>query len=187
MKENRNFIILLLLISSALFMVNLDVVFVNIMEARNFITAREMIIDGNWVFTTMNAEPRYEKPPLPTWLTAFSMLTFGMKSLFFLRLPAAIMGVIIVIFSYKLLDKITQNKFLSFIAGLITATSFYIIMSSRDGQWDIFAHAFMLVSIYYFYMLCTHSKKLWRYTILGALFFGFSFLKIGRASCRERV
>jgi len=182
MKENRNFIILLLLISSALFMVNLDVVFVNIMEARNFITAREMVVDGNWIFTTMNAEPRYEKPPLPTWLTAVSMFIFGMKSLFFLRLPAALMGVLIVIFSYKFLDKVTQNKFLSFVAGLITATSFYIIMSARDGQWDIFTHAFMLVSIYYFYMICTHSQKLWRYTILSALFFGFSFLSKGPVS-----
>lgn len=44
---------------------------VSIMEARNFITAREMITDGNWLLTTMNGLPRYEKPPLPTWLTGF--------------------------------------------------------------------------------------------------------------------
>ncbi|HNQ27790.1 MAG TPA: glycosyltransferase, partial [Aquaticitalea sp.] len=41
---------------------------VSIMEARNFITAREMVDDGNWLLTTMNGEARYEKPPLPTWL-----------------------------------------------------------------------------------------------------------------------
>lgn len=182
MKENKNYIILLLLISSALFMVNLDMVFVNIMEARNFITAREMVVDGNWIFTTMNAEPRYEKPPLPTWLTAVSMYAFGMKSLFFLRLPAALMGVLVVLFGYKLLSRITQNHFLSFISALVAATSFYIMMSARDAQWDIFTHAFMLVSIYYFYMMCTHSQKLWRYTILSALFFGFSFLSKGPVS-----
>ena len=50
----------------------IDNLAVSIMEARNFITAREMITDGNWLLTTMNGEARYEKPPLPTWLTAIS-------------------------------------------------------------------------------------------------------------------
>jgi len=50
---------------------------VPIMEARNFITAREMITDGNWILTTMNGGPRYEKPPLPTWITAVFGLLFG--------------------------------------------------------------------------------------------------------------
>ncbi|NND50776.1 MAG: glycosyltransferase, partial [Flavobacteriaceae bacterium] len=41
---------------------------VTIMEARNFITAREMLSDDNWVLTTMNGEPRYQKPPFPSWM-----------------------------------------------------------------------------------------------------------------------
>lgn len=55
-----------------MFIFNLDVLDVTIMEARNFITAREMTLDGNWLLTTMNGEPRYQKPPLPTWLAAIS-------------------------------------------------------------------------------------------------------------------
>ena len=35
------------------------------MEARNFIVAREMLTEGNWLLTTMNDVPRYEKPPFP--------------------------------------------------------------------------------------------------------------------------
>jgi len=89
------------MICIAIFFVNLDAVMINIMEARNFTTAREMINLDNWIFTTINNEPRYEKPPLPTWLTAISMHLFGMKNLFALRLPAAIMGSITVIFVYK--------------------------------------------------------------------------------------
>ena len=72
-KLEKNHILLLVLTSLSIFFVNLDAIYINIMEARNFITAREMITDGNWIFTTLNAEPRYQKPPLPTWLTAFSM------------------------------------------------------------------------------------------------------------------
>ena len=48
------------------FVAHLQVLLINIMEARNFITAREMIVDGNWLLTTINGEPRYQKPPLPT-------------------------------------------------------------------------------------------------------------------------
>ncbi len=66
---------------------NLDTINVTIMEARNFITAREMVNEGNWILTTLNGEPRYQKPPLPTWITAvFGYLT-GFKSVFPLLLP----------------------------------------------------------------------------------------------------
>ena len=68
------------LVCMAIFFPHLSVVEVNIMEARNFITAREMLEYGNWIHTTMNLEPRYEKPPLPTWLTAFSAAVFGLKN-----------------------------------------------------------------------------------------------------------
>ena len=59
------------------------------MEARNFITARDMVTDGNRILTTMNGFPRYEKPPLPTWLVAISGMSFGFKDLWALCLPSA--------------------------------------------------------------------------------------------------
>ena len=74
------------LIAILMFAFNMDVLEVTIMEARNFITAREMINDNNWLLTTMNGEPRYQKPPLPTWLAAISAMTFGIKSLYAMRL-----------------------------------------------------------------------------------------------------
>ena len=54
---------------------------VTIMEARNLVTAREMVQDGNWLLTTMNGLPRYQKPPLPTWITAIFGFIFGFKHL----------------------------------------------------------------------------------------------------------
>ena len=98
MKRVTN-LVAIALVCLAIFLPHLDVVEVNIMEARNFITAREMLEYGNWIHTTMNLEPRYEKPPLPTWLTAFSASVFGVKSLFGLRLPAVI-SVIFLIFTF---------------------------------------------------------------------------------------
>ncbi|MEZ4778611.1 MAG: glycosyltransferase family 39 protein [Flavobacteriaceae bacterium] len=163
-------------------MANLDAIFVNIMEARNFITAREMVVDGHWLLTTMNGEPRYAKPPLPTWLTALSALIFGFKNVFFLRLPAAIMGIVLVLTSFKLLKKLTQNTQYAFISGLVMATSFYIVTAGRDANWDIFTHSFMIVSIYFLFHLFTTEEKKYRNALLAALFFGCSFMSKGPVS-----
>ena len=85
------------IIAIIMFAFNMDVLEVTIMEARNFITAREMLTDGNWLLTTMNGEPRYQKPPLPTWLAAISASAFGVKSLYAMRLPGFIMVIVLAI------------------------------------------------------------------------------------------
>lgn len=182
MKIKHKEILLLFVGSILVFFVNLDAIFINIMEARNFITAREMLVDGNWIFTTMNDMPRYQKPPLPTWLTAFSGAIFGLDSLFGLRLPAAIMGTTGVLITYAISIKITSEKKFAFLAGLIALTSFYIIFSSRDGQWDIFTHAFMLVSIYFIIKLFTENEKHYLSAVFIGFFLGFSFLSKGPVS-----
>lgn len=182
MKLENKYLVLLVLVGIAVFFVNLDAIYINIMEARNFITAREMLNDNNWIFTTMNAEPRYEKPPLPTWLTAISMSVFGMESLFGLRLPSAIMGLILVVFIYKFLLKITKNIELSFLAGIIATTSFYIVFSSRDGQWDIYTHSFMMLAIFFLYKLYNTTKNWYLLATISGLFIGCSILSKGPVS-----
>jgi 4-amino-4-deoxy-L-arabinose transferase-like glycosyltransferase len=168
--------------SAVIFGANLDALIVNIMEARNFISAREMLHDGNWLLTTLNAEPRYQKPPLPTWLTAISGAVFGLKNIAALRLPAAILGLVTVVFSYKTALKLSENKTYAFISGLVLATSFYIVASGRDGQWDIFTHGFMMVCIYHLYLFFTQEDKKYQHVLLGAVFFGCSFLSKGPVS-----
>jgi len=182
MKLKDNYLLLLCFICIAIFFVNLDAIMINIMEARNFTTAREMINLDHWVFTTLNNEPRYEKPPLPTWLTAISMLLFGMKSLFALRLPAAIMGSLTVIFIYKLGLKFTAHRKYAFIAGLIAASSFYILYSGRDGQWDIHTHAWMMMSIYGMYRIFTDEGNKYTNGLIAGLLLGCSFLSKGPVS-----
>jgi len=177
-----NYILLLILACFAIYFVNLDAIYVNIMEARNFISAREMIQKNNWLLPTLNDEARYQKPPLPTWITAFSGLLFGIKNLVALRLPAAIMALFLVVISYKFLSRLTNNYKYAFISSLVLSTSFYIVLAGRDGQWDIFTHAFMMGCIYYLYQLFTTKKNKFRLAIIAALFFGMSFLSKGPVS-----
>ncbi|RMA57923.1 glycosyltransferase family 39 protein [Ulvibacter antarcticus] len=179
---NKNHLLLLLLTCVAIFFVNLDALPVNIMEARNFTTAREMLQDGHWLLTTLNGEARYQKPPMPTWLTAFSAAIFGIKSVAAMRLPAALITLILVLVSYKLSEKITQNKSYAFISSLVLATSFYIVASGRDGQWDIYTHGFMMVCIFQLYLLFSQEKRKYLHALLAAVFFGCSFLSKGPVS-----
>lgn len=180
--QEKNYIWILAIVCAFIFFTNLDVLYPNIMEARNFITAREMVSDGNWLLTTMNGEPRYEKPPLPTWLAAISGIIFGFKSLAGLRIPSAIITLILVLFSYRFGVYFLKDKKQAFINALILATSFYIIFAGRNGTWDIFAHGFMIIGIYYIFQFFSEENHIWRNSLLAGIFIGLSFMSKGPVS-----
>lgn len=152
------------------------------MEARNFITAREMVTDDNWLLTTMNGEPRYEKPPLPTWLAAVAGMLFSFDNLTALRIPSAIITLILVLFSYRLGVYFLKDKKQAFISSLVLATSFYVVFAGRNGTWDIFAHSFMMIGIYYIFQFFSSDEKIWRNALLAGTFIGISFMSKGPVS-----
>ncbi|MEO6348671.1 MAG: glycosyltransferase [Aquaticitalea sp.] len=161
---------------------SIDSVPVSVMEARNFITAREMITDGNWLLTTMNGEARYEKPPLPTWITALFGLVFGLKSLAALRFPAIIFIAIIGIFTFLLSKKLLSEVKHSFINALIVITSFYVIGITLEAPWDIFTHGFMLIAIYHLFHLFQDENTFGKHAVLSGIFIGCSILCKGPIS-----
>jgi 4-amino-4-deoxy-L-arabinose transferase-like glycosyltransferase len=166
----------------SMLLLHLDVPNVTIMEARNFITAREMIEDNNWLLTTMNGEPRYQKPPLPTWITAISGILFGANNLFALRLPAALMILFLGYSAYFLSIKLDIPKKNSLVNALILISSFYVIAIISEAPWDIYAHGFMLAGLYFLFLFFEHRQGLWKNAALSALFIGFSILSKGPVS-----
>lgn len=175
-------ILLLTLVVTFMLIINLSVPSVTIMEARNFITAKEMVTDNHWLLTTMNGEARYEKPPLPTWLSAISGLIFGISNVFALRLPAAFMVLFLGAFLYKLSLKLTFSTQHSLLNGLIVITSFYVFAIINEAPWDIYTHGFMLAGIYYLFLVLEEKKHTWKNSILSAIFIGFSILSKGPIS-----
>ncbi len=168
-----------ILLTGVMIFMNLHVIQVGIMEARFFITAREMTSMGHWLLTTMNDIPRYEKPPLPTWLAALSGMLFGMENVYFLRIPAALMAIGLSLVMYFFSLRLTADKKLSLVNALILLTSFYIIVIIFEAPVDIFAHGFMLAGIYFFFLFFTENNNLWRNALVAALFTGFSILSKG--------
>lgn len=155
---------------------------VTIMEARNFITAREMIDDGNWLLTTMNGEPRYQKPPLPTWLTAICGWLFGWKQTVLIRLPGIAMVAVTGIIAFLFSKEIIKEKRLSFLIGLITITSLYVFAIVIEAPWDIFTHGFMYFGIFHLFQLLTKLKNYWKHTLLAGVGIGLSILCKGPIS-----
>ena len=183
----KNFIskhpVLILSIAVLLMLVpSLNVPNLTIMEARNFITAKEMLEDGNWLLTTMNGEPRYQKPPLPTWFSAISGSVFGLKTLFGLRLPAVLMVLILGIFSFKFSEKLSLTRNHSFNNALILITSFYVVGIINEAPWDIYAHTFMLIGLYYLYQFLQQKNTNWKVIIISSIFIGFSIMSKGPVS-----
>src|SRR5690554_3578339 len=114
----------------------LHLVPVSIMEARNFITAREMVTDGNWLLTTMNGMPRYEKPPLPTWLSAIAGHLGGLDNLWAMRLPSVMMIMVISVVVFFFSKALKLSLWLCGINSFITATSFYVTAIIFEAPWD---------------------------------------------------
>ena len=154
---------------------------VGIMEARNFQTANEIIENDNWLLPTLNDEPRYQKPPLPTWLTALSVLLFNSKAVIFYRIPAILFLFIIGLTSYFFSIGINFNKSESIINGLITVSSIYIIAIIFEAPWDIFAHGFMFIAIYYLFNSFKNSFTKSHNILIGILI-GLSIMSKGPIS-----
>lgn len=174
--------IILFVVAGLLLLTNLDKIEVNIMEARNFISAREMVQNKEYLLTTLNNEPRYQKPPLPTWLTAIAGSLSGFESLSVLRLPVVAMTFLLVFIFYYFSKLIGLSAEHSFNNALILITSFYIFFAGRDNQWDMYTHSFMMVCIVFLWKLLKEDSNALLNSILGGIFFGFSFLSKGPIS-----
>lgn len=173
----------LLLIGSLSFFVNIGSLEPSIMEARNFITAREMIENDTWLLPTMNGEYRLAKPPLPTWITALAGLMAGdIYNETALRIPAAVMALLMIFFVYGLTGELTKDKSIPFLAAGVLSTSFYLMFMARQGTWDIYCHSFMVGAIWA--MTAGWKRKGTAYgefTLAGVLL-GLSFMSKGPVS-----
>jgi 4-amino-4-deoxy-L-arabinose transferase-like glycosyltransferase len=178
----HNYTFWLFIVACLMLFPHLDVIEVNIMEARNFITAREMATNNHWILTTLNDLPRYEKPPLPTWLTAISGIIFGFDSIYGMRIPVVLITLLLVFGVYKFSEKLGLSKQQSFHNGLILITSFYIYFAGRDNQWDMYTHSFMVICILFLWNLLNESKQQLFNALMAGLFFGLSFLSKGPIS-----
>lgn len=126
-----------------------DLVPVNVMEARNFIAAREIVAGGSWLLPTMNGELRIAKPPLPTWITAVFMQSAGTDvNLIVNRIPSGLAALFLAFFTYLIVRRITGTRETALTSLLLLSTSYMFMLSARKNAWDIFSIAFMTGAVW---------------------------------------
>lgn len=170
-KQERKYLIILAFISIVAFFSNLWVRPADLMEARNFITAREMIQNDNYIIPTLNDFLRFEKPPLPTWFTAFVMNISGnVKDEYILRIPVALCGILFIYLLYYFVKITTENKLQSFITAFIGSTTFMIIKIGNENTWDLYTYVFAFGAILFF-IKGLKKEKLIDFFITGIFLF----------------
>lgn len=180
MTLNRN-IFIIIIVGLVAFCINNSYIVPDIMESRNLITAREMVTEGNWIVPTMNDELRLEKPPLPTWISALTIMAVGDSWNAFRFIPG-LMGILILIYVYLLAKRMTGKEEYALASSLILATCYNFVLASRTVTWDIYCHAFMMMSIYYQYRLYSEERGSWKNATLAGIGLGLSILSKGPVS-----
>lgn len=182
MKSEKYFTIITILFLISTFWVNNDVLFVDIMESRNIITAREMVYDGNWVMTTMNGEPRLEKPPLPTWIAAISEMT-SPGDIALQRAWAGVAAMLLVVFFHKLGKVLFGDRRVAVVASLVLCTSYSMILMGRTASWDIWCHCFMLGAIWQMVVALRDTNNTrWGSWVMAGVLTGLSVMSKGPVS-----
>lgn len=169
------------LFSALLFFFNLDALTISIMEARNFLVAREMVTEGHWLLTTMNDLPRYEKPPLPAWITAPFIAAFGTETLWAYRLPTSLVSTAGVYALFFLVRRMGAGRNVALYAALVLATSFYYVVIRFEAPSDMYTHVCMLIAVYFWSGL-DRARNVAAPLLLGAAAFGLSVLAKGPVS-----
>jgi 4-amino-4-deoxy-L-arabinose transferase-like glycosyltransferase len=179
---------LVALVCAFSFFVHLGRAEVNLMEARNFVAAREMAAGGSWLIPTMNGALRLAKPPLPTWAVAgVIQLTRQPANPALLRLPAAIMSTLLVFFFWGLLRELTRQQpgeaeapgRTAWLGGLVLASSLLMITVGREGHWDIFANSLLVGTLWALARAWNTTTGSGWWFALGGLLLGGAILSKG--------
>ena len=153
-----------------------DVPVRNVMEARNFKAAEEIVESGNWLIPTLNGEPRIRKPPLPTWFVALMGRVAGTRNLFWLRLPNVLMALFLLFALFLLVKDIYGDRAATF-ALMIGATCGKFAGEIQIARWDMFVCAFAFSGLWCSWRLATRKKM--GYFVLACLSWGAAYLSKG--------
>ncbi len=127
---------LVALFSLSLLLINIGGVVLSRHEVLAAQPAREMLSDGHWIVPTIAGEYRVNKPPTMAWFIATSMAIFQSKSEWVARLPAVLSGVLTCVLVASMTAQHLGRR-TGLIAGLLTATSFFVLLQARLSEADM--------------------------------------------------
>ena len=136
---------------------------------------REMVESGNYVSTTLNGEPRYDKPILTYYFQAVGVAILGWNEWglrFHSALAAALWVLVVWGFARREWDETT-----GWAAGMITATSLWVMVMGRAATADALLNLFLALTLFDLYRFWKQNRKAPLYRVF--LWAGLGFLTKG--------
>ncbi len=147
-------------------------------EGRYSEIPREMIERGDFVTPMLNYVKYFEKPPLHYWLNALSMSIFG-ETEFAVRFPGALSGLLTVLFTYHVGQKLFGRRE-GLMAALILGSSSGFLLQGRTNLTDMTLTFCMSASIGCFLLASRPDERnKGRYYYLFYLFAALAVLAKG--------
>ena len=145
-------------------------------ESRQATNSLEMLLSGNWLYTTFNGQPDFynTKPPLLIWLQTLSTALFGYSE-WSIRLPSALAGLATGLLLYAFVRRETKNEWAAMLAGisLMAAPGWIDEHVVRSGDYDALLSLWLTASWIAFYRFDQHGTS-----SAARAFLLFSFLAV---------
>jgi len=149
--NNKNFQVYFLIFISLLITLGrqLDTGITNFDDAFYAQKAKEIYDSGDFWIVTLAGNPDFANTPLPFWLMALAYSIFGVSS-FSAVFPSALLGMGIVILTYRLADHLYKDSWVAFASSLILIFPGIFIDSARRAMVDIHLAFFVTLAIFAF-------------------------------------
>ena len=132
---------------------------------------REMVESGNYVSTTLNGEPRYDKPILTYYVQAVGVAILGWNEAG-LRLHSAMAATLWVLLVWGFARREWDDT-TGWVAGIITATSLWVMVIGRAATADALLNLFLALSLFDLFRFWKERRRapLYRVFLWSALGF----------------
>ncbi|MBU1690437.1 MAG: glycosyltransferase family 39 protein [Gammaproteobacteria bacterium] len=130
-----------------------------------------MLASGNFLSTTLNGEPRYDKPILIYWLQAASASLFGINEFAF-RLPSALAGSGWVAFTYLFVRRVAGAR-QALAAGIITSSALAVSIIVKVATADALLNLLISATLFSAYLFLRFREQKYLYLAFAAMGLGF--------------
>lgn len=137
-------------------------------ESNYAVTAKEMVLSGDWISPQIYGHYWYDKPIFYYWELALSYTLFGFNEMAS-RLPAALLGSASVLFTYWFARRVYSEK-IGWLSAIILGTSVECWLLSKAIITDTTLFLFMSMAIAFFYLGYTENRKYYYLCYIAAAF-----------------
>lgn len=150
-----------------LFFGNGQLLITDSVESNYALTAKEMVLSGDWVSPQIYGQYWYDKPVFFYWLTALSFKIFGFTE-FAARFFPAVFGLLSLWLTVYAGKKLFNEK-TAFISGIILLTSTEFFLISKSIITDSTLFFFFSGALVSFYLAYSTANKNWYYGMYAAM------------------